>query len=188
MSPRIQARIEALTSALVEPALALDDSFMVDARLRLHAQDGRIGYRAEPIRPERKRYGQATAEELREYLDQDSTAAFLALAEDDTVIGRVLLSHRWTGFGSIDDLAVDRRWRVKGVGSALLARAIAWAREQGLPGLSLETQDNNVAACHLYQAHGFELGGFDRYLYANQAELAGETALFWYLRLDPPPA
>jgi ribosomal protein S18 acetylase RimI-like enzyme len=63
----------------------------------------------------------------------------------------------------------------------LTLRAIEWAKEKGLPGLMLETQNNNVAACHLYESCGFELGGFDRNLYKGLHPDTKEIALYWYL-------
>ena len=51
----------------------------------------------------------------------------------------------------------------------------------GLPGIMLETQNNNVAACRFYESCGFHLGGFDRELYRGITPDTDETALFWYL-------
>lgn len=49
-----------------------------------------------------------------------------------------------------------------------------------LPGVMLETQDNNVGACRLYEACGFEIGGFDRKLYRGIADVGEEVAVYWY--------
>ncbi len=53
-----------------------------------------------------------------------------------------------------------------------------------LMGVMLETQDNNVGACRLYQACGFEIGGFDRKLYGGIAAVRGEVAIFWYREIS----
>ena len=75
--------------------------------------------------------------------------------------------------------------RHAGLGGALFARAKAWAKAQGLKGLSLETQDNNVAACRFYAAIGMELGGVNTKLYRQfDRPYSEETALFWYLEFD----
>ncbi|ALN90390.1 MULTISPECIES: GNAT family N-acetyltransferase [Lysobacter] len=169
-----------LRAERLQAALAFDASFLVDSRLSLHADDGAIGFDIVPVSPYRKRYGDAIGvEELREYLDGEDCAAFVAL-DADAVIGRLLLSRSWNGYALIDDIAVDAGARRGGAGSALIDRALAWAREQALPGVMLETQDNNVAACRFYQRKGFVLGGFDRFHYAHDPALAHETALFWY--------
>jgi ribosomal protein S18 acetylase RimI-like enzyme len=62
--------------------------------------------------------------------------------------------------------------------------AVVWAREKNLPGIRLETQSNNVAACRFYYRYGFRLGGFDRQLYAALGMEHPEVALYWYLFLE----
>jgi len=62
-----------------------------------------------------------------------------------------------------------------------MARAVAWAETKQLPGIMLETQNNNVAACRFYERCGFKLGGFDRYLYKGITQSTEEIALYWYL-------
>jgi ribosomal protein S18 acetylase RimI-like enzyme len=52
-------------------------------------------------------------------------------------------------------MAVDREWRGLGVGSALLAAAIEWARERGLHKLSLGVFAHNAAGIALYRKFGF---------------------------------
>jgi RimJ/RimL family protein N-acetyltransferase len=52
-------------------------------------------------------------------------------------------------------MAVARDWRGRGVGSALLAAAVDWAREQGLHKLSLSVFPHNEAAIALYRKFGF---------------------------------
>ena len=58
------------------------------------------------------------------------------------------------GFGEIG-MAIARDWRGRGVGSALLAEAIEWARERGLHKLSLSVFPHNAAAIALYRKFGF---------------------------------
>jgi ribosomal protein S18 acetylase RimI-like enzyme len=64
---------------------------------------------------------------------------------------------------------VARDWRGRGVGSALVAAAIEWAREQGLHKLSLAVWPHNAAAIALYRKFGFEEEGrrFKQYRRAN---------------------
>jgi streptothricin acetyltransferase len=59
--------------------------------------------------------------------------------------------------------------------------AVAWAKAQGLAGLTLETQSNNVPACRFYSRYGFTLGGYDRLLYRALDRDTREVALYWYL-------
>jgi RimJ/RimL family protein N-acetyltransferase len=46
-------------------------------------------------------------------------------------------------------------WRGRGVGSALVAAAIEWARAQGMHKLSLSVFPHNAAAIALYSKFGF---------------------------------
>jgi ribosomal protein S18 acetylase RimI-like enzyme len=112
----------------------------------------------------------------------------LAVArEGGRLCGYILASESWNGYASVDDLAVDRAVRGSGVGLRLMDRAVQWARERGLPGMRLETQSNNVAACRFYRRCGFVLGGYDEYQYATVPELRNEVALFWYLMVPKDP-
>ena len=58
------------------------------------------------------------------------------------------------GFGELGML-VDRDWRGRGVGSALVQAAISRARGQGLHKLCLEVFAHNTAAIALYRKSGF---------------------------------
>jgi ribosomal protein S18 acetylase RimI-like enzyme len=81
----------------------------------------------------------------------DGTFVAVAGAE---VIGSLHLDASRHGFGEIG-MAVAREWRGRGVGSALLATAIEWAREQGLHKLSLSVFPHNAAAIAIYRRFGF---------------------------------
>ena len=71
----------------------------------------------------------------------------------------------------------------QGVGTALMERAKRWARERGLGGLALETQDTNLIACRFYQKCGLEIGAVNTMLYKNMpAPACEDIAIFWYLK------
>jgi ribosomal protein S18 acetylase RimI-like enzyme len=70
------------------------------------------------------------------------------------VVGSVHVDVSQHGFGEIG-MAVAREWRGRGVGSALLAAAIEWARERSLHKLSLSVFAHNAAAIALYRKLGF---------------------------------
>ncbi len=72
----------------------------------------------------------------------------------DEVVGFINISPAWFGCGEIGML-VAYDWRGKGVGSALVAAAIDWARAQGLHKLSLSVFPHNDAAIALYRKFGF---------------------------------
>jgi RimJ/RimL family protein N-acetyltransferase len=74
--------------------------------------------------------------------------------EDGEPVGLIFVLRSHHGFGEIGMLvARDRRGR--GVGTALMEAAIAWAREQGLHKLSLDVFAHNEAAIALYRKLGF---------------------------------
>jgi RimJ/RimL family protein N-acetyltransferase len=73
---------------------------------------------------------------------------------DSQIIGMLHVEATRYGFGEIGML-VDRSWRGRGVGSALVRAAIGLAREQGLHKLSLEVFAHNTAAIALYRKCGF---------------------------------
>jgi RimJ/RimL family protein N-acetyltransferase len=78
---------------------------------------------------------------------------FVAVA-DGEIVGSLSVETSRFGFGELG-MAVAREWRGRGVGSALLAAAIAWARERGLHKLTLSVFPHNEAAIGLYRKHGF---------------------------------
>ena len=73
---------------------------------------------------------------------------------DGQIVGMVHIEVSRHGFGELGML-VDRGWRGRGVGSALVAAAIGWARRQGLHKLCLEVFTHNEAAIALYRRCGF---------------------------------
>ncbi|MGH2350425.1 MAG: GNAT family N-acetyltransferase, partial [Chloroflexota bacterium] len=61
------------------------------------------------------------------------------------------------GLGRIPDLAVDARWRGRGLGRRLLEHALTSFRELRLPLAKIETLAHNEVGRHLYPSLGFEL-------------------------------
>ncbi len=83
-----------------------------------------------------------------------STTESMVAVAGDQVIGMIHVEVSRHGFGEFGML-VDREWRGRGVGSALIQAAIAWARDHGLHKLSLEGFAHNTAAIALYRKCGF---------------------------------
>jgi L-phenylalanine/L-methionine N-acetyltransferase len=78
---------------------------------------------------------------------------FFVAVVDDRVVGHVAVWPRH-GVGTLA-MAVARDSRRRGVGSALLAAAIEWARLQRLHKLELDVFPHNDAAIELYRKFGF---------------------------------
>jgi len=92
---------------------------------------------------------------------EQRTAQFAASADESIVavaeaqiIGMIHTNVSRHGFGEFGML-VDREWRGRGVGSALIEATIDWARDQGLHKLCLEVFVHNTAAINLYRKCGF---------------------------------
>ncbi|MGE4248271.1 MAG: GNAT family N-acetyltransferase [Parvibaculaceae bacterium] len=174
--------IRPLTQDNMADAKSCDASFVIESELVLDARDGIISYRVRPLPASRKTYAHSEARELAGFIGHPDKGFFLAYI-DGKVAGHASISVNWNRLALLDHVEVDRHFRQRGVGRALVAQAIAWAREKRLPGVMLETQNNNVAACRLYEACGFTLGGFDRFLYQGDMPDTREIALYWYLML-----
>lgn len=135
-----------------------------------------------PIVPYRKCYG-IDPEEFSSYRDAADSAIFMAYLDDEPV-GHLVISTNWNGFAHIDELAVHAPARRHGVAKALLDVAQFWSRKKKLPGIMLETQNNNLGACRLYERCGYEIGGIDHLRYRGIDPNTAEIALFWYRLFD----
>jgi streptothricin acetyltransferase len=156
-----------------------DGSFTVNSKLILNAENGTVSYTIVDVPPYTKQY-RLEKFDAKSYIDDPSRAVFFAYL-DEELAGEIRLRASWNGYAYIDNIAVDSKSRNQGVGQALIKQAIEWSKTKGFPGLMLETQDNNVAACNFYASCGFELCGFDTHLYKALDPATDEIALYWYL-------
>jgi L-amino acid N-acyltransferase YncA len=83
-----------------------------------------------------------------------SSAASVVAVADGRIIGGLHVDASRFGYGELG-MMVDRGWRGRGVGSALLQAAIEWSRAQGLHKLCLEVFPHNAAGIALYRKAGF---------------------------------
>lgn len=79
------------------------------------------------------------------------------------VIGMVGLQRRDTATCEVRRMAVDRRWRRKGIGRSLLETAEDFARSQGFESMVLSTITPLQPAISLYEGAGFGLTGQGQY-------------------------
>ena len=150
---------------------------MVNSRLVLDIENEKLIYTIVSVEPYER---EVHAEDVEYGFDDAGPAIFFAEA-DGKLAGRIKMLRWWNRFAYVDDLVVNPEYRGAGVGRKLLERGIQWARENKFPGVMLETQDDNVSACTLYQSCGFVLSGFDRNVYRAVNPNTKETALYWYL-------
>jgi ribosomal protein S18 acetylase RimI-like enzyme len=117
-------------------------------------------------------------------------ARLLVAEADGTIRGRMLLCEKWNRTLEVEDVAVDRPFRRRGLGKALLAEARRVAREAGLRAISWEAQTDNREAIEFLLANGFRLSGLDYMHYHNdgyESQLAPDfrgLALFFTLPLE----
>ncbi len=156
-----------------------DGAFFTDSRLVISAENDTIHYTIIKTPPYQKHYPVDNVD-YAAYIDNPSQIIFLAYVEQQ-IAGQIRVSRHWNHYAYIEDLIVDTRFRRRGIGQKLLQQAIKWASDRQLPGVMLETQNINVAACRLYEQCGFALGGFDSYLYQGMNPGTEEIALYWYL-------
>lgn len=98
-------------------------------------------------------------------LTQDDAVIFLAEA-DGRLVGAVNL---FMGGGVVDlGMFVDREFRGRGVGGALVEAAIVWSRESGAHKIALAVWAHNLPARGLYAKYGFETEGIRRRHYRRR--------------------
>ena len=85
-------------------------------------------------------------------------ATLVAVAGEE-VVGALDVAPTTFGFGEIG-MMVARDRRGRGIGSALVAAAVEWARARGLHKLALSVFPHNEAAIALYRKFGFEEEGY----------------------------
>ena len=133
----------------------------------------------ERIVPYRKCYG-IDPDEFASYRGGKDSDIFMAYL-DNQPVGHVVVSTNWNGFAHVDELAVIAGARRHGVARSLLEVVKFWSRKKNLPGIMLETQNNNLGACRLYERCGYQVGGIDDLRYRGIDPQTREVAIFWYL-------
>ena len=92
----------------------------------------------------------------------NETSANLVAVRGDDVIGSLGISREdqpVTRHVASLGMMVSPAWRRRGVGSALMREAIAWAGRVGVEKLELSVYPGNTAAIGLYRSFGFEEEG-----------------------------
>jgi ribosomal-protein-alanine N-acetyltransferase len=92
---------------------------------------------------------------------------FLVAEKDGEVIGFVVLVLTPEGEGRVFAIAVDSRYRGKGVGRTLLKAAFNTLRKREIGYVRLEVRVSNHIAQHLYRSLGFLEIGFIPFYYKN---------------------
>jgi ribosomal protein S18 acetylase RimI-like enzyme len=159
----------------------MDNTFVVRAKVIPDIRESIFNYSFEEIPVPYTRFEPNDKRDYATYIQNPDKTVFLAYT-NHKAIGQIILTRWWNKFAYVEDIRVDSRYRRKGIGKELMDAAVSWARNNGYPGIMLETQNTNVPACLFYEKYGFVFGGVDKVLYHN-AENSHEMALFWYFIL-----
>jgi ribosomal-protein-alanine N-acetyltransferase len=95
----------------------------------------------------------------------ENPTAFFWVAEENSQILGYLGMYESIDEGEITNVAVDDRFRCRGIGRALIEAAQEHAGEQGIARVVLEVRTGNTAAIALYGSCGFERVGVRRDFY-----------------------
>ncbi len=94
---------------------------------------------------------------------------FFVCLEDDRVLGYISY-YQIRDEAFINNVAVTASARRKGVGTALVKKAVADATGNAASFLSLEVRRSNQAAIALYESQGFDLEGLRKKFYRDPEE------------------
>ncbi|MET3287536.1 UNVERIFIED_CONTAM: streptothricin acetyltransferase [Brevibacillus sp. OAP136] len=157
-----------------------EGSFVVTSKLVLSVNGRQISYTVQEVPAYQKCYTDEQVD-YSSYINNPDQIIYVAFCGDQAV-GHILVKRNWNRYACVEEIKVDQTARRTGVGRMLMDRAKKWAHEGGMPGIMLETQNNNVAACRFYERCGFVLGGFDFQVYQGIDSQTDEIALYWYWR------
>jgi len=175
----MELQIRQMDSQSIQQVDQFHCNSMVHSHLMLDIHANKISYSIVPVESYEKILI-VDPEDYTTFIDNPQKVIFFADV-DGKPVAQIKMVPWWNKFTYVEELTVDMDFRGKGIGRALMRRAIEWAKAQDFPGITLETQTNNVPACMLYEKCGFVLSGFDLYAYRNFPEARDEIALYWYL-------
>lgn len=101
----------------------------------------------------------------------NETSLFFTATENDAVIGYIGMSVV-VDEGYIFNVAVDKEYRKKGIGSALVETLVTYAKKNNLCFLTLEVRESNENARFLYEKFGFIKVGERKNYYSAPSENA----------------
>lgn len=173
--PEIQIR--PVTPADLPVLVALDHSYITDYvwQMDLQARPGQVGVTFREIRLPRSVRQEYPRDAIGLADQWDKLDAMLVAESEGVAVGYISLLDTPVGRSTaIPDLAVERRVRRQGIGTALLLAAQEWASQQERVQLIIEMQSKNYPAIALVQRLGFDFCGYNDRYYPNQ-----DIALFF---------
>lgn len=169
------------TLADLNDCLSLDHDCETDHvwQMKVHKAKSKLNVDFDVVRlPRKMRTGYPRdVEQLVE--DWQQGEGFFVAEVDGEVRGYVdVIAQPWQQLAWIVNLAVDRGYRRRKIGTALVRHAGQWTKSQGLQAILCEATTKNYPALCLYQKLGFQFCGFNDHYYTNQ-----DIALFFTLKV-----
>ena len=165
------------TLADLNACLCLDHASETDHVWQMQVQEGpsQVGVAFQTVRLPRRMRVDYPRHLVQLVQDWQQNHGFLVAEADNEVRGYVdVLALPWQELGWIANMAVERGYRKRRIGTTLMRHARQWARDQGLRFLQVEATTKNYPALCFYQKLGFQFCGFNDHYYPNQ-----DIALFF---------
>lgn len=172
-------RTETISQTNLHLINTIDSTFTVDSKIKINLLENQFSYEIKSVIPYEKTYEYENPD-YSAYINSDLKTVFFAF-ENEKLSGQIIILKYWSGYAYINDIRVKEEFRGKGIGKALMQKAIEWAKQNSCVGVEVETQDVNVKACLFYKKLGFLLGGFNSFRYKSFENEKNEIALNWYL-------
>ncbi|MGI8883604.1 MAG: GNAT family N-acetyltransferase [Pyrinomonadaceae bacterium] len=111
-------------------------------------------------------------------------ADYAVVAEIDEIIAgfAIVKYEEWNNRAVLTGIFVAAESKGEGVGRALVAAAIDFAKTKSARCLWAETQNVNYPAIQFYRKIGFEFCGFDNTLY-NPADVSSDETAFYFRKI-----
>ena len=106
---------------------------------------------------------------------KQSYSYFFVAEENEDIVGYLGI-HNLGGDGEVTNVAVDEKFRGRGIAYAMLQYAMDETKRHGVTAFTLEVRKSNVAAISLYEKHGFENCGIRKNFYENPTE---DAVIMW---------
>lgn len=104
---------------------------------------------------------------LKEELESSNSKYIIAKTNDGEIIGfagiKIIVDT-----ADIMNIVVKKSWRKQGVGNLLLSNLISICKISNLSSLSLEVNEDNLPAIHLYEKFGFKQIGVRKNYYQDK--------------------
>ena len=110
---------------------------------------------------------------LKEELESTNSKYIIVKTNDEEIIGfagiKIIIDT-----ADIMNIVVKKPWRNQGVGNLLLTNLVSLCKELNLSSLSLEVNEDNIPAIHLYKKFGFKQIGLRKNYYQGKNGLVME--------------